>query len=91
MMFLRSLSEYLRDLVYGAGNAVFFLGAVLRCMLLGRVRWGEVFKQIYEQGVQSLVIVAMTSFASGAVLALQGFVMLNRFGAKEYVAQLVAL
>jgi len=33
----------------------------------------------------------MTSFASGAVLALQGYVMLSRFGAKEYVSHLVAL
>jgi len=73
------------------GDALFFLRDVLVCVLTGRVRWGEVFKQIYEQGLQSVVIVAMTSFASGAVLALQGYVMLNRFGAKEYVAHLVGL
>jgi phospholipid/cholesterol/gamma-HCH transport system permease protein len=33
----------------------------------------------------------LASFASGAVLALQGYVLLSRFGATEYVAQLVAL
>ncbi|MCK5214561.1 MAG: ABC transporter permease [Candidatus Omnitrophica bacterium] len=73
------------------GNALFFLGNVFFCALKGRIRWGEVLKQIYEQGIQSVIIIAMTSFASGAVLALQGYVMLNRFGAKEYVADLVAL
>ena len=77
--------------IYGAGNALFFLGEVIRNTLQGHIRWGEVFKQIYEQGIQSVLIIALTSLASGAVLALQGYVMLNRFGAKEYVAQLVAL
>ncbi len=73
------------------GNALFFLGEVFAYILTGRVRWGELLKQIYEQGIQSIVIVGMTSFACGAVLALQGYVMLNRFGTKEYVAHLVVL
>ena len=73
------------------GDAVFFLFEIVGCILRGRVRWAEVLKQIFEQGVQSVIIVMMTSFASGAVLALQGYVLLNRFGTKEYVAQLVAL
>jgi phospholipid/cholesterol/gamma-HCH transport system permease protein len=77
--------------IIGAGNALFFLRDVLVCIFKGRIRWSEVFKEIYEQGVQSVVIIVMSSFASGAVLALQGYVLLNRFGAKEYVAQLVAL
>jgi phospholipid/cholesterol/gamma-HCH transport system permease protein len=73
------------------GRALFFLKDVLGYILTGRVRWGEVLKQIYEQGIESVVIIALTSFATGAVLALQGYVMLSRFGAKEYVAHLVAL
>lgn len=77
--------------IAGTGNALFFLADACSHLLRGRVRWGEVLRQIYEQGVQTVLIVAMASFASGAVLALQGYVMLNRFGAKEYVAQLVAL
>ena len=83
--------QYISDFVVGTGNALFFLKDVLGQIVRGHVRWGEVLKQIYEQGLQSVVIVALASFASGAVLALQGYVMLNRFGAKEYVAQLVAL
>lgn len=73
------------------GNALFFLGDVLTIICKGRIRWNEVFKEIYEQGVQSVLIIALASFASGAVLALQGYVSLSRFGATEYVAQLVAL
>lgn len=83
--------NYIVEFVVRTGNAVFFLGEVLGHIIRGRIRWNEVFKQVYEQGLQSVVIIAMTSLASGAVLALQGYVMLNRFGAKEYVAQLVAM
>jgi len=83
--------QVIKQFLINTGAALFFLGDVLLCAIKGRIRWGEVFKQIYEQGIQSVIIVGMTSFATGAVLALQGYVMLNRFGAKEYVADLVAL
>ncbi len=73
------------------GRGAGFMGDVLACILKGRVRWGEVFTQVFEQGVRSLVIVMLVSFASGAVLAMQGQVMMERFGAKEFIAQLVAL
>ncbi len=73
------------------GNALCFLGNVLKVILCGRIRWGETLKQIYEQGFQSIMIIVLTSMASGMVLALQGYVMMVRFGAKEYMAQLVAL
>ena len=81
----------IRDGVAALGRGACFLGDVSVCVLKGRVRWGEVFKQVYEQGVRSLVIVMLASFASGAVLAMQGRVMMERFGAKEFIAQLVAL
>lgn len=88
---MRYLWDYWLDCVSGLGNALFFLKDVLICILKGKIRLAEVLKQIYEQGIQSVVVIALTSVASGAVLALQGFYMLNRFGAKEYVADLVAL
>jgi phospholipid/cholesterol/gamma-HCH transport system permease protein len=88
---MKKIARYIFNIFVQTGNALFFLGEVLRLIFTGHIRWSEVFKQMYEQGVQSVIIIAMTSFASGAVLALQGYVMLNRFGAKEYVAVLVAL
>ncbi len=83
--------NYIGGCLFGLGNAIFFLRDVLVHVLKGNIRWPEVLKQVYEQGIQSIIIIALSSFASGAVLAMQGHVMLNRFGAKEYVAQLVAL
>lgn len=81
----------IRDGVTALGRGTCFLGEVLACVVSGRVRWGEVFKQVFEQGVRSLVIVMLASFATGAVLAMQGRVMMERFGAKEFIAQLVVL
>ena len=83
--------DYISGFIVGLGNALFFLGGVFNCIVRGEIRIKEVLKQIYEQGIQSVVIVALTSFATGMVLALQGYLMLERFGAKEYVAYLVAL
>lgn len=82
---------FIKNTLTGLGQAALFFGDVLWIVLRGRVRWGEVFKEVYGQGVQSLVIVMLASFASGAVLAMQGQVMMMRFGAKEFIAQLVAL
>lgn len=79
------------NIIIAIGNAVCFLSAMVGHVFRGRVRVGEVLKQIYEQGIESIWIIVLTSMASGMVLALQGYVMMVRFGAKEYIAQLVAL
>jgi phospholipid/cholesterol/gamma-HCH transport system permease protein len=83
--------DTIKNTIASIGRGASFMGDVLWCVLKGQVRWGEVFKQVFEQGVRSLIIVMLVSFASGAVLAMQGRVMMERFGAKEFIAQLVAL
>ncbi len=80
-----------QQVVRSLGNALWFLGEIFGNILRGKIRFGEVLKQVYEQGLQSVVIVVLTSLASGLVLALQGYVAMSRFGAKEFVADLVAL
>lgn len=87
---MKSLVRFAAGSVAELGNAICFLGDIIRHVFRGRIRHGEVLRQMYEQGVQSVVIIALASLASGAVLALQGAVTLARFGAKEYIAQLVA-
>ncbi len=73
------------------GEAIFFLGDIMSLVLRGRVRINDVLNQMYEQGVGSIMIVMLTSLATGTVLGLQGFITLQRFGAKEFIARLVAL
>lgn len=85
-MYMRFFVNYVAEL----GKALSFLGEIARHVFRGHVRIKEVLKQMYEQGVQSVVIIALASMATGAVLAIQGAVTLTRFGAKEYIAQLVA-
>ncbi|MBF0479526.1 MAG: ABC transporter permease [Candidatus Omnitrophica bacterium] len=73
------------------GEALVFFGEVLTSIVQGKIRWNEVRKQVYEQGAQTIIIVVLTSLAAGAVLAMQGYVSMSRFGAKEFVSHLVAL
>ena len=86
----RLLKSFLKH-AHNAGEAIFFLRDIISLILRGRIRWNDVLNQMYEQGVQSIMIVMLTSFATGAVLGLQGFITLQRFGAKEFVARLVVL
>ncbi|MFZ5800872.1 MAG: MlaE family ABC transporter permease [Candidatus Omnitrophota bacterium] len=91
MRLVTGIIGYLYSVVLGVGNAVFFFFEVFGIVLRGKVRFRELIKQVYEQGVQSVGIVALTSLATGMVLALQGHVILVRFAAKEYVSHLVVL
>ncbi len=77
--------------IMAAGDAVFFLGDVLKVIFSGKVRFDQVLQQVYYQGVQSVVIIILSSIASGVVLGLQGSITLQRFGAREFIAPLVAL
>ncbi|MDP3143697.1 MAG: ABC transporter permease [Candidatus Omnitrophota bacterium] len=77
--------------ILALGNALFFTAEVFSNIFRGKIRFKELIKQIYEQGTQSVGIIALTSAATGMVLALQGYTILVRFGAKEYVANLVVL
>lgn len=88
---LKEIWDYLLSLVNGMGSAVLFFCQVLQRIFTGKVRFKELIVQIYEQGSQSVGIIVLISVATGMVLALQGYVVLARFGAKEYVAQLVSL
>lgn len=85
------ITNFIIKPIVSLGEAIYFLRDVLVQILKGRVRLNEVGKQIYEQGPQIMLIIAMTSMASGIVLAMQGNVMLSRFGAKEFISQLVAI
>jgi phospholipid/cholesterol/gamma-HCH transport system permease protein len=84
---LKNVLRYLRS----TGEAIFFLGDIFTMILCGRIRWNDVLGQMYEQGVQSIIIVMLTSLATGTVLGLQGFITLQSFGAKEFIPRLVAL
>jgi phospholipid/cholesterol/gamma-HCH transport system permease protein len=68
---------------------------VLLCLAIGRALvtrpfYGrDVVEQLDSIGVGSLTVVLLTGFFTGAVLALQTGITLDRFGARPYVGQLV--
>jgi phospholipid/cholesterol/gamma-HCH transport system permease protein len=88
---MKSSDVEIRAGLVNLGQALWFLGDIIRCLCRGRIRFREVLKQVYEQGLQSVVIIVLTSLASGLVLAMQSLVVLIRFGAKEVIAPIVAL
>ena len=54
-------------------------------------QWQSSLKQVYVTGCQSLIVIVIAGFFIGMVLGLQGYMILNRFGAEDALGQLVAL
>jgi phospholipid/cholesterol/gamma-HCH transport system permease protein len=59
--------------------------------LPSRDDFGLLARQIYNVGVLSLVIIVMSAFSIGAVIALQFYTQLQRFGAEDAVGLGLAL
>jgi phospholipid/cholesterol/gamma-HCH transport system permease protein len=56
-----------------------------------KMRWGAIVKNIEEAGVRALPIVTLTSFLIGVVIAYQGAVQLQKFGANIFVVDMIAI
>ncbi len=93
-MFLNFLENLGKKFIYfleASGQIIFFIYECFVLIFRKKVRPREIINQIYELGVTSFAIVSITALATGMVLAVQGAVVLTRFGASEYIAKLVAL
>ncbi len=55
------------------------------------IRFGAIVKNIEEAGVRAMPIVALTSFLIGMVIAYQGAVQLEKFGANIFIVDMIAL
>ena len=73
------------------GSMAVFAGGVLRTLATPPVRFARVVQEIYETGVLSVAIVCGSGLAVGAVLGLQGYNTLVRFGAEESLGAVVGL
>jgi phospholipid/cholesterol/gamma-HCH transport system permease protein len=60
-------------------------------LLTPPVRWRVFVKEIYKQGVLSLVIIGVSGLAVGMVLGLQGYNTLERYGATGSVGAMVSI
>jgi phospholipid/cholesterol/gamma-HCH transport system permease protein len=77
--------------VENLGSLAVFIGDILRCTFLPPYRVRRFVTEVFDVGVLSLSIVCLSGFAVGAVLGLQGYDTLVRFGAEANVGAMVGL
>ncbi len=83
--------EKAREILKALGAYALLLSDVVRDILKHGINVREVSRQIILIGVSSIPIVLLTAVFTGMVLALQTAYGLHRFGAKNYVGNLVGL
>lgn len=95
---LRSITRLLSGVGSRMIGRTWRLGAGARLFFLTIISSGESFKrfhltlrEIYFTGVMSLLIIVVSGFFVGMVLALQGYNTLQRYGSSEAIGVLVAL
>lgn len=89
--FLRNLGSNFIDQIWrlGAGGRLFGLMLISSGESFRRFRL--VVREVYFTGVNSLVIISVSAFFVGMVLALQGYHTLQKYGSSEAIGVLVAL
>ena len=88
--FVRSVGGQALDRLASVGRSTVILATAL-WGLPGSGDLALVLKQIYHVGVLSLIIIVLSAFSIGAVIALQFYTQLSRFGAEDAVGLGLAL
>lgn len=79
------------EVVSEFGRVTRFSGEVARNLFRAPMRFGRTLDAIYDLGFLSLILIATSGFAVGAVLGLQGYTTLVRFGAEQGLGAVVGL
>ncbi len=82
------LQQYLEFLGFIGNLAEVTARAILRPW---RIRWPQVVRELQAAGVNALPIVGLLTFLIGIVIAYQGGIVLQDYGANIYVADIVGL
>ncbi|MBA7641073.1 MAG: MlaE family lipid ABC transporter permease subunit [Calditrichaeota bacterium] len=69
-------------------NFVIFLTSLLHPL---SIRFGAIVKNIEDAGVRAMPIVGLTSFLIGIVIAYQGAVQLEKFGAHIFIVDMIGI
>ena len=83
MIFLRELAENFRDFIRAVGDSSLFLARLIGHIPRALTRPALVIEQIYNTGALSLVIIMICGLFIGMVIGLQGYEVLQRFGAED--------
>ena len=79
------------ELVRKTGLTGLFFLRLLRACIPALARPRLIIAQIYNAGARSLIIIMLSGLFTGMVLGLQGYDLLNRFGATEALGTAAAL
>jgi phospholipid/cholesterol/gamma-HCH transport system permease protein len=97
-MIVRSRLRIFRTIGHRFTSRIWRLGAATRLFWLTLISSGESFRrlhltirEVYFTGVMSLIIIVVSAFFVGMVLALQGYNTLQRYGSSDAIGVLVAL
>jgi len=95
---MHKIAKVLRGIGHRIVDRIWRLGAGARFFFYTLIYSGESFKrihltirEIYFTGVMSLIIILVSAFFVGMVLALQGYNTLQKYGSSEAIGVLVAL
>jgi phospholipid/cholesterol/gamma-HCH transport system permease protein len=91
MKLLRELTDSAADFVATVGGVTMFLGRVLAQVPRALLRPSLVIAQVHNTGALSLVIIMTCGLFVGAVLGLQGYDLLLRFGSEDALGTAAAL
>lgn len=91
MNFIAAFGRYGIDLIRQYGKAGILLWRIIFSLPNFRKGFPLVIQQIYAEGVLSLLIIIVSALFIGMVVALQGYHVLNKFGASQELGPLVAL
>lgn len=80
---LRELADNLREFISAVGSVTLFLVRMLSQVPRALARPRLIIEQVYNSGALSLVIIMICGLFIGAVIGLQGYEVLERFGAEE--------
>nr|WP_298724814.1 lipid asymmetry maintenance ABC transporter permease subunit MlaE [uncultured Steroidobacter sp.] len=91
MKLLRELTDNAGDFAATVGGVTLFLGRVLAQVPRALLRPSLIVEQIHNAGALSLVIIMTCGLFVGAVLGLQGYDLLLRFGSEDALGTAAAL
>ena len=89
--FFESIGNWAGMIVSSAGGMALMLFQAIMWMFIPPLKVRNIFKQMEFVGVKSLFVVVLTGAFTGAVMALQSYNALKRFGAESLVGPTVAL
>jgi len=91
LQFINYIGSLTLHICHLFGNFTLFLLKTVKTTVSTRLKIKKLLTQMEHIGVNSLIIVILTGAFAGAVLALQSYIGLKRFGSLEFIGPLVAL